>query len=100
VSDARATPIQIRLDARGWEKYAESIGADSQPGANTLRPYDLRVSPRQIDATDRQIDRLVCELYGLTGEGWTFDVQGFQVIILDVLEANVTLWAAEQAGVS
>ncbi len=41
---------------------------DSQPGATTLRPYDLRVSQRQIDATDRQIDRLVYELYGLTEE--------------------------------
>jgi hypothetical protein len=30
--------------------------------------HDKTVLQRQIDATDRQIDRLVCELYDLTEE--------------------------------
>lgn len=30
--------------------------------------HDREVLQRQIDATDRQIDRLVYELYGLTEE--------------------------------
>ena len=31
-------------------------------------PHDKTVLQNQIDATDRQIDRLVYELYGLTAE--------------------------------
>ena len=31
-------------------------------------PHEQTVFQAQIDATDRQIDRLVYELYGLTGE--------------------------------
>ena len=36
-----------------------------QPAA-AKTPVDKRAIQRQIDATDRQIDRLVYELYGLT----------------------------------
>ena len=31
-------------------------------------PHDKNMLQRQIDATDKQIDRLVYELYGLTDE--------------------------------
>ena len=36
------------------------------PNANA--PHDKETLQRQIDATDRQIDKLVYELYGLTEE--------------------------------
>ena len=36
------------------------------PNANA--PHDKQTLQRQIDATDRQIDKLVYELYGLTEE--------------------------------
>ena len=32
----------------------------------TTSPHDTEIIQRQIDATDKQIDRLVYELYGLT----------------------------------
>ena len=35
---------------------------------NTKTAHDQTMIQRQIDATDRQIDRLVYELYGLTEE--------------------------------
>ena len=63
---------------------AESVGAscipasrsveapESRNGTRLLRqsgpPRDKAVLQGQIDATDRQIDRLVYELYGLTEE--------------------------------
>ena len=36
--------------------------------AKTKAPHDREVLQRQIDATDKQIDRLVYELYELTEE--------------------------------
>jgi hypothetical protein len=36
--------------------------------ASAKAPHDKTVLQAQIDATDRQIDRLVYDLYGLTGE--------------------------------
>jgi len=36
--------------------------------ASTKAPHDKEVIQWQIEATDRQIDRLVYELYGLTDE--------------------------------
>lgn len=36
--------------------------------AGTTTPRDRELLQRQIDATDRQIDQLVYELYGLTDE--------------------------------
>lgn len=36
--------------------------------ASARTDYDKTIIQRQIDSTDRQIDQLVYELYGLTGE--------------------------------
>lgn len=36
--------------------------------AAAILPSDKQIYQRQIEATDRQIDRLVYELYGLTEE--------------------------------
>jgi hypothetical protein len=42
------------------------VAPESLTGAET--PSDNTAIQRQIDATDRQIDQLVYELYGLTDE--------------------------------
>ncbi len=47
----------VRSHAGGWER-------EEHAAANT--PQEQTVFQRQIDATDRQIDRLVYQLYGLT----------------------------------
>jgi len=36
--------------------------------ASTHNPHDREAAQREIEATDRQIDRLVYELYALTAE--------------------------------
>ncbi len=46
---------------------AERTLKNHQPPA-TKRKHDKILLQRQIDATDRQIDKLVYELYGLTEE--------------------------------
>ena len=38
-------------------------------GCSQSAEHVKTVLQRQIEATDRQIDKLVCELYGLTAEG-------------------------------
>ena len=45
---------------------ASLTGLAKQPAAKA--PHDRAVLQGQIDATDRQIDRLVYDLYGLTEE--------------------------------
>jgi predicted nucleic acid-binding Zn-ribbon protein len=44
---------------RAWQREDKQLAAAKTPQEQTMLQ-------RQIDATDRQIDRLVYELYGLT----------------------------------
>ena len=46
---------------------AETSGTEKVSGTNgtTKTPHEQESLKRQIDATDRQIDKLVYELYGL-----------------------------------
>jgi len=44
------------------------VRADRDPPFTFLSSTDVTLFQRQIDTTDRQIDALVYELYGLTDE--------------------------------
>jgi hypothetical protein len=44
------------------------FGSQNRQLASAKAPHDKTVLQAQIDATDRQIDRLVYDLYGLTEE--------------------------------
>jgi hypothetical protein len=44
------------------------FGSQNRQLASAKAPHDKTVLQTQIDATDRQIDRLVYDLYGLTEE--------------------------------
>ncbi len=48
------------------QEYVETMLGLHKKLAAAKTPYDTSLLERQIDATDRQIDRLVYELYGLT----------------------------------
>ncbi len=53
---------------RNIEKNAKAIQKQKNLMLNTKTPYEITQIQRQIDATDREIDQLVYELYGLTEE--------------------------------
>jgi hypothetical protein len=52
--------------AEGQTAFYEGVVTDNGMGAS--RPWLADWTQRQIDATDKEIDRLVYELYGLTDE--------------------------------
>ena len=65
------------MSSSGWKSNRTSChspangpntGHDCRPGTPRSESDERSVNQRQIEATDRQIDRLVYELYGLTEE--------------------------------
>ena len=64
-------PIRVATDGKLASKVgflASALIRLEDQGANTRSSQDKEQVRRQIGATDRQIDRLVYELYGLTDE--------------------------------
>jgi hypothetical protein len=60
-AQVRSEFIDPLFEALGWDVYNKHAYAEAYK--------DIKTSiQRQIDATDRQIDQLVYELYGLTNE--------------------------------
>ena len=56
-----------RKEAKGTKGEFRAFRALSWVSCSRI-PADKQLYQRQIEATDRQIDALVYELYGLTGE--------------------------------
>jgi hypothetical protein len=70
-TELRADFVNPFWKALGWDMtnekgYAMQCKHIRLPNVNA--PHDKQTIQRQIDATDRQIDKLVYELYGLTEE--------------------------------
>ena len=66
---------QVRLElinplfkALGWDMYNETGYAEGYKGLFAKTDHEKSLIQRQIDATDKQIDQLVYELYSLTKE--------------------------------
>jgi hypothetical protein len=72
-SPKRERWVRTYAAASGRVPLPHGRGSDAGPVVDAPRsdsaaPHGQAALQRQIDATDRQIDRLVYELYGLTDE--------------------------------
>ena len=48
--------------------HCENVGVNDSPRTPLAEPQDKTMLQREITALDKQIDKLVYELYGLTAE--------------------------------